>query len=181
MLNKRDLLSALSSTTTKSRVLELAESGKLLIPELLKLSMSKSAPMAFRAAWVLENIEVCYPESFISHYESFIQLYPLQQNNSCKRHYTKIMMSVTSSKRRNVYGSLLRKTNLDDVVEASFIWLSNPETPVAVQVNCMDILFNLKDRYDWIAAELKSFTEFLLRDASAAAQSRGKTILRKLK
>ncbi len=65
------------------------------------------------------------------------------------------------------------------VIDVSAV--ADPGTPVAVQVNCMDVLYNLRGHEDWIADELKQQTEFLLRNASPALLSRGKRILLKLK
>ncbi|HZG70744.1 MAG TPA: hypothetical protein VEY51_04330 [Chondromyces sp.] len=73
-----------------------------------------------------------------------------------------------------------RDFDFEAVGEITFEWLINPETPVAVQANCLDILYNLSSHYDWIRDELVLQTEFLLKKASAAMQSRGKKVLRKL-
>jgi len=51
---------------------------------------------------------------------------------------------------------------------------------VAVKVFCCEILFNLRNRYDWLTDELARKTEFLMKDGSAAMQSRGKKILKQL-
>lgn len=66
-------------------------------------------------------------------------------------------------------------------MEVVFGWLIDPDTPVAVQVNCLDILLNLCSHADWIAEELGTQTRHLLRRGSAAMQSRGKRVLAKLK
>lgn len=71
--------------------------------------------------------------------------------------------------------------DMEPVVEKTFEWLICPRTPVAVRVNCMDILFNLKQEFPWIEEELKAQVTFFLHDGSAAMQSRGKAVLRKLK
>lgn len=183
-MNDEVLLKEISSALTKANTLRLAKEvavSSSSILYLLNASSNAPSPVAFRAAWILENVEAFYPECFILHCPKFIELYPLQQNNSCKRHYTKIMMNITGPRRCKLYATLLKENNVDDIVEATFTWLTDPKTPVAVQVNCMDVLFSLKHRYNWIADELKSSTEFLLKNGSAATQSRGKRILKKLR
>lgn len=183
-MNDDALLKEISSALTKAKVLKLAKDAARSNPSILNLlnaSFSAPSPIAFRAAWILENVEALYPERFHPHCTKFIELYPLQKNNSCKRHYTKIMMNITDAKRNVFYGTVVNENNCESIVEASFTWLTDPKTPVAVQVNCMDILFNLQHHFDWIADELKSYTEFLLKHASAAAQSRGERILKKIK
>jgi len=45
----------------------------------------------------------------------------------------------------------------------------------------MDILLHFAKEQPWIPDELRSQVQFLLKDGSAAVQSRGKRILKKLK
>ena len=61
-----------------------------------------------------------------------------------------------------------------------FEWLINLATPVAVRVNCLDILLNLRNEFPWIKEELQAQIEFYLRDGSPAMQSRGRKILRQV-
>ena len=61
-----------------------------------------------------------------------------------------------------------------------FEWLINPHTPVAVRVNCMDVLYYMSPQFPWIKEELLAQIEFYLKDGSAALQSRGKGLLKKL-
>lgn len=75
----------------------------------------------------------------------------------------------------------LINTHQEQIIETTFDWLIDPQTPVAVKVNCMDILLNFGKEQRWIPDELRSQVQFLLKDGSAAVQSRGKRILMKLK
>ena len=76
---------------------------------------------------------------------------------------------------------LLEKTDLEPVVEASFEWLIDPLSAVAVQANCMDVLYNLRSRYDWIPDELREQIGFLMKSGGPAIQARGKKVLSLLK
>jgi len=69
----------------------------------------------------------------------------------------------------------------EQIIEITFDWLIDSQTPVAVKVNCMDILLHFGKEQPWIPDELSSQVQFLLKDGSAAVQSRGKRILKKLK
>ena len=141
----------------------------------------QDASVAFRAAWALEYIATHYPERFVPVFMDFLFRLPSQGNPSCQRHFTKILMLITHAKAPERYRDLYLRADRERLVETIFGWLIEPQTPVAVQVNCLDILFNMTPEFPWIKDELKQQTEFFLRDGSAAMQSRGKKILAKLK
>jgi len=86
-------------------------------------------------------------------------------------------MRVTSRSAADVYRDHYRQADRERLVETIFGWLIDPETPVAVQVNCMDILFNMRNEFDWLGEELRNQIRFLMRDGSAAMQSRGRKLL----
>ncbi len=179
-MTKEELLKELKQTLTKTKVEKLAGlavKAKDSIEQILGLTFRPEQELAFRAAWILEHIFLANPTGFFEHLTGFVSAYNKQKNLSCQRHYTKIMMEITSGK--VLPGS--EKADFETVVETTFAWLIDDRAPVAVQVNCLDILYNLSSRFDWIKDELKAQTEFFLRDGSAAMQSRGKKILKKLK
>lgn len=165
-IGKKDVLSL------ARRCIEFPDSTKYLI----EFSFHSEQEIAFRSAWVLEYCMMLYPKVMTDHLDYFIEAYPKQNNLSCKRHFTKLMMSLSEPGSHK----LLHKCDLNPVIEATFEWLINPGTPVAVQVNCLDILFNLRSYGDWIESELKAQIEFMLKDGTAAMQSRGKRVLKQL-
>ena len=113
-------------------------------------------------------------DGMIPNLPSFLDKYISQHNNSCL--FTKILVFFSGRERIE----LLNRYELSPVIETTFEWLINSETPVAVQANCLDILFNLRHKCDWVEEELKSQVVFMLRDGTAAMQSRGKKLLEKL-
>lgn len=172
-----------------------AKKAKMSMPNLAKLAADPAIPatrwhalcydqpdasIAFRAAWVLEYIAAHYPQRFMPVFTDFLSRLPAQGNPSCQRHFTKILMMITHPKAPDRYRDTYLCADREHVVETVFGWLIDPQTPVAVQVNCMDILFNMIREFAWITDELKQQTEFFLRDGSAAMQSRGRKILAKL-
>jgi hypothetical protein len=148
---------------------------------LIGLTCDQDSPSTFRAAWILEYLEAKFPHKFLNSVAPFIEKYPLQNNLSCKRHYTKILMHITHKNAHFEYKKAIETINFEPIVEATFEWLINNRTPVAVRVNCLDILYNLSNSYTWITEELKDHTRFLLKNESAAMQSRGKRVLKKIK
>ncbi|HEY1024872.1 MAG TPA: hypothetical protein VGE26_06885 [Sphingobacteriaceae bacterium] len=173
---EEELLKLLEGTMNKTRVQELAEVAVLVdsVSDLLELTFYTKREIAFRAAWVLEHLASLETDRFTEHVPDFLERYLKQGNQSCRRHYTKILMLLL--KRRNSVA-----LNNTGVIDATFEWLIDPQTPVAVKVNCLDILFMLQNQYDWIADELTAQIEFFLKDGSPAMQTRGKKILRQFK
>lgn len=137
--------------------------------------------VAFRAAWILEYIATHCPTRFTAVFSGFMARLSEQRNPSCQRHFTKILMLITSGKAPEPYRDAYAGIDREQAVETVFSWLIDPGTPVAVQVNCMDILFNMSGEFAWISEELKQQIDFFLRDGSHAVQSRGRKILDKLR
>jgi hypothetical protein len=129
---------------------------------------------------VLEQVFYYRWDDFVPFLPDFISGYLIQKNRSCQRHFTKIMMNLTDSELNTEIKHLINE-HQDQIIEITFDWLIDPLTPVAVKVNCMDILLHFAKEQTWIPDELRSQVQFLLRDGSAAVQSRGKRILKKLK
>ncbi len=136
--------------------------------------------IAFYAAYVLEYVATHHPERFIPVFNPFISRLPQQKNFSCQRHFTKILMVITHPNAPELYKEPYSRIDREPLVETIFGWLIDPRTPVAVQANCMDILLHMSREFGWITEELKHQIEYLMRDGSAALQSRGKKILDKL-
>lgn len=171
------LLLEISKPIGKKEVVSLAEKSEWLLAELIKLCLNSNYEAAFRAAWILELAAVNFQERFIEQLDIFFNVYFKLKNQSCQRHFTKILMWLTTGKANR---DCLSARTLENIVETTFEWMIDQQTPVAVRVNCMDILYNLTDEVDWIADELCSQIEFQLKSGSAALQSRGKKVLHKL-
>ena len=169
--------------------------NKIKVPELSALGEDPTVPiaklhdlcydegrtaLAFRAAWLLEYIASRHPNRFLAVADAFLTRLPTQRNASCQRHFTNILRLLTHRRAPVPYQNALLSTDRELLVETVFNWLIDPKTPVAVQANCMDILFQLSHEFTWIRDELEQQIEFLLRDGSAAIQSRGKKTLEKL-
>lgn len=183
-MDEEELIRRLSKVITKNYLADLiglGENDTLPIVELHRLCYKKGRhPVAFRAAWVLEYVASRYPERFMEIVDDFMVRLPQQQNPSCQRHFTKILMEITSPKAPIPYVNAYKKANREQLVEVIFAWLIDGRTPVAVQANCLDVLYQMSGEFTWITEELRQQVAFLLRDGSAAIQSRGKKIAAKL-
>ncbi len=171
------LIQKISKPIGKKEAGDLASKNAGSAHELIKLSLHPDYEIAFRAAWILEQIAFSQDAEFHTLASDFSRVYVKLKNESCQRHYTKIMMHLSLPE--NI-GHQLVGIDLEPIVETTFEWLIDPDTPVAVRVNCMDILYNLRKRYDWISDELGAQIQFQMRDGSAALQSRGKKVLHRL-
>lgn len=180
---------------TLKRRLTVSQANQIRIPDLSVLGEDAAVPMvelhelcydardpklAFRAAWLLEYIATHHPDRFIIVASNFLTRLPTQKNPSCQRHFTNILRRLTHPRALRTYQDALLSTDREQLVETIFNWFIDPRTPVAVQANCMDVLFQLSHEFTWIREELKLQVEFLLRDGSPAIQSRGKKVLEKL-
>jgi hypothetical protein len=143
---------------------------------LLELSLHKQPEIAFRSAWLLEQSVFFDPPNFSGLMEAFAETYVNLENDSAKRHFTKILIYFSDKGRIH----FLKSIDLEFIVEKTLEWLINPNTPVAVQANCMDILYNLRQENDWLQEELKAQLFFILKGGSAALQSRGRKLLKLL-
>jgi hypothetical protein len=179
-MNKDQLLKRLSRALSKADAVKMAKNKACLPGDLIEISFNSQKEVAFRASWVLEQFLYFRLDELLESLPEFIAGYLSQRNRSCQRHYSKIMMYLVDLEPVPEINSIIVK-NKEQIVEITFDWLIDPETPVAVQVNCMDILFPFAKEQFWIHDELRSQVQFLLKDGSAALQSRGKRILKKLK
>jgi len=184
MLTSDELIKEISTTMIKTKVVKLSaiiEKQQFSIKDLIDITFHPDKNIAFRTAWILENLFLQKPESYIENLEYLISRIKDVDNPSCKRHYAKILMHITAPKAPAGIRQKLAEIDLEPVVEQLFDWLIDPKILIAVKVFAAEALFNMRSRYDWIAEELSNQVRFLMRDGTAAIQSRGKKILSKLK
>lgn len=151
--------------------------GKVKCGDLISLCRHQDQQIAFRASWVLEFFAHDKPELFINHLPDFLVLYPKILNQSVQRCFTKILMLLTAKK--FLVAHSISPVIFDECLSASFDWLINPKTPVAVQANALDVIFQLSPYHDWVLEELKVILQDKLVSGSPALTSRAKRILKK--
>lgn len=184
MLTSDELINKISTTLTKTKVVKLSailKKQQFSVKDLIDITFHPDKNIAFRAAWILENLFLQKPESYLGNVDYLISRVNDVDNPSCKRHYAKILMHITASKAAPNIQQKLAGIDLEPVVEQLFDWLIDPKVLIAVKVFAAEALFNVSDRYPWIPEELANQIRFLMRDGTAAIQSRGKKILSRLK
>ena len=145
--------------------------------DLIDITFHPDKNIAFRAAWILENFFLQKPESYLNDIDYMFERIKDIKNESCKRHYAKIVMHITAPKVPSLIKQKIDDIDLEPTVEQFFDWMIDPKVAVAIKVFASHALFNIRHRYPWIAGELKDQIQFLMRNSSAAMQSRGRKLL----
>jgi hypothetical protein len=184
MLTSAQLIQQITSTIGKAKVIELSKILKeqqFALRDLIDITFNENKDIAFRAAWLLENIYLQEPDLYLNDLRYLLKRFPEVNYPSCQRHYAKIMMHITSSKAPAGIQMQLPETDLNPIIERLFDWMIDPQIKIAVKVFASEALFNMRNNYAWIAEELANQIHFLMRDGTAAIQSRGRKILKQLK
>jgi hypothetical protein len=183
MLTSDELIKEISVSISKQKVVKLTgiiNKHQFSIKELIDITFHPDKDIAFRGGWILENLFLQQPEKYTDDLEYLISKIKDITHPSCERHYAKIIMHITSPKAAVCIQQKLATIDLEKVVEQMFDWMIDPKVLIAVKVFAAQALFNLRLRYTWIAEELTNQIEFLMRNGSAAIQSRGKKLLYEL-
>lgn len=145
--------------------------------DLLDISLEKDKVVSFRAAWVFETIVLKDSRLLEGLLPQFFGNIRMQKNWSCLRSYSKILMYLTADK-NTVYP--LSQDIEEELIEYAFQWVIDPKCPVAVLVNCLDILNNLSKKHSWIKEELLAQIHYFQQmKPSPALLSRTNRILKK--
>lgn len=143
---------------------------------LLAYSYHSDNQVSFRAAWLLEHVCIQQPALISSICNVLINRLSEQNHWGTIRSYTKIVMLAT-----DVKTAIPHTSDQEEVlIEQCFNWLINPSCPVAVVVNCFDILYNLRKKNPWIEDELKAQIQHLLKNPTPALASRANRILKRI-
>lgn len=182
-MDKTQLIKQINATIGKLKVLEL---GKILkeqkfnLRDLVEITLHPEPDIAFRATWILENVFLENPEIYLPDLEFILSKINAVKAPGSKRHYAKIVMHITDHKAPTIIKDKVQTIDFEPVIEQLFDWMIDPKIKIAVKAFAAEALFNLRHRYDWIAEELANQLQFLMRDGTAAIQSRGKKLLKEL-
>jgi len=147
------------------------------IKDVIRLTFYPEKEIAFRAAWLLENLVLTKPLRFIDDLDYLIAQFFKIKNKSCQRHYAKILMHLTGPKMDKAVKAKIEAMNMEPVVERCFDLIINPKSPVAVKVFSCQVLFNLRTRYNWIPEMLTDQIRILMNGGKPAIQSKGRALL----
>jgi hypothetical protein len=183
-MKKTRLIVNLNHTLTKheiNKILNSKHTELFNIKELIDLTFNEVKQVAFRAAWILENIYISYPDRFIPTAVYFLDRFTVQDNLSCRRHYGKILALMTSKKASPTVKEIIDNYQTDHLVETVFSWLIDQKVPVAIKSHGLNILANLSAKHPWIKEELLATMDFLVDKESVGFYSKVKLIRKQLK
>lgn len=179
-IDQDGLLRHISETIGKSKVLKLIDilyNRMFDVKDVIKLTFHPEKEIAFRAAWILENLLLTNPLRFIDDLDHLVAQFLKIKNKSCLRHYTKILMHLTGPKIDKAIKAKMENMDMEPVVERCFDLIIDPKVPVAVKVFACQVLFNLRIRYNWITEILTEQIRILMNGGKPAIQSKGRALL----
>lgn len=182
-MDQKQLLERLTHDIGKVKILELAgvlHQEDFNLRDLIAITFKADKDVAFRAAWLLENVFLQYPERYINDLPYLLSLITKVKHPGPQRHYAKIVMHITEPAAAQIIKEKISALNLEPVIEQLFDWIIAPKVKIAVKAFAAEALFNLKDRYPWVKDELAQQLQFLMRNGSAAIQATGKKLLKQL-
>jgi hypothetical protein len=183
MLTADELIKEISATIGKLKVLKLSailKKQQFALRDLIDITFNPDKNVAFRAAWILENLFLQKPDSYIDDLDYLLSRIKDITNPGCKRHYAKIIMHITLSKAPLGIQQKMAGTDLEPIIEQLFDWMIDPKVRIAAKVFAAQALFNIRHGYPWITEELANQIQFLMRNGSPAIQSKGKKLLSEL-
>ena len=147
------------------------------IKDLIRLTFVPEKEIAFRAAWILENLVLSKPHRFIDDLDYLVSQFFRVKNKSCQRHYSKIIMHLTDAGMDKAIKQQLETMDMEPVIERCFDLLINAKTPVAVKVCCSQVLFNLRIRHPWISEVLTDQITIMMNGGKPSIQAKGRKLL----
>lgn len=147
------------------------EADLTLFPYLVQYSFSKEEVLAFRSSWIMDKTAERNPDVATSSdaVTSLIQKTPFETNYSviraCLRMLTRYELQIN---------------DCGELVNSCFEWLSALNTPIAVKVHAMQLLYKFTIQEPALKNELSIIIEEQMPVGSAGFKARGKRILKQL-
>ena len=142
---------------------------ELKFGELMELLFHAKAPLPQRAAWVVTHLADKHPELCLPYIEQLI-------TNLEKFDHTGIHRCLL----RVIAETVVPESLQGQLYDLCYRWLLDKHTPIAVKVNCMQILFNISEAEPDLKHELRLLIEEMIDHESAAIKSRSRYLMEKL-
>jgi hypothetical protein len=178
--NRDELLRHIAETIGKNKVLKLTDilyNRKFAANDLIALTFYPKKEIAFRAAWILENLVLAHPLEYLDAFGQVCAGFPQITNKSVLRHYTKIIMHFTAPGADKQVKERLKLIDMEQVIERCFELLIDKNTPVAVRAFASQVLFNLRLRHSWIAEVLTDQVKIMMDGGKPGIQAKGRKLL----
>jgi hypothetical protein len=139
------------------------------LPILWDTVVSASYPYNARAMWVFELICTSNDTIFNQYLDTMAAFFPISENEAVNRMIAKLLMLKDVPEKYE-----------GEVLNTAFERLVDKKLPIAVRVNCMQIVFNLSKKYPEIEFELRGIIENEIAHGMPAFKNRGGKILQQL-
>ena len=150
-----------------------------LFPDLLHIAFDTEDKNHFKACWILELVCEAKIEWLRDYISEFCTILPKIKNDSAKRPMSKICLFAV--KHNSKEPDFINSEQLQQITEACFDWLINPNEKVATKVYAIRTLYQLGKNNEWIHPELQPRLENDFQNHTAAYKAVAKEVLQKLR
>ncbi len=126
------------------------------------LSNKKAQQLTFRAAYTLEYICFNHAEIFAPYLERFMEDFPHCVNHSARRSFAKSMAHILKSHTPT-------QRHAEAIAQSAALWISEPNTKVAVMVWSINVLALLRPRIEWLDDDAWSDIEAVIMKSPSPA------------
>lgn len=148
-----------------------------LLTDLLQIAFDTQDKSHHKACWTLELVMEAKIEWLTPYLDAFCNALSGYRQEGAIRSISKICLFAVT---RHQKEKLLEPKNLEQITEACFDWLIDPEGKVAAKAYAMRALFIIGKNEDWIYPELQRILSEDSMKHTAAYQSAAKDILRRI-
>lgn len=163
------LLISGNSRASTDFVVGLIKQKPELLDEVWNIYMKLQDPISRRAAWILDTLSEAENYWLTPYVEELIGAMPAFTHDAYKRHGLRILSHQKIPE--HLQGQL---------VSICFDWLLSLESPVAVKMYCIKILYDLSLTIPAIRNELIDTIEFQVQEGTSGFQSIAKKTLKQL-
>ncbi|HEY9196567.1 MAG TPA: hypothetical protein VIM77_09890, partial [Mucilaginibacter sp.] len=125
-MTKTELIKQITAIIGKPKVLELSrilKEQRFALDDMIDITFHADKAVSFRAVWILENVFLTDPESYLPSLNYLIERFKDVKHQSCMRHYAKIIMHITAPDAPASLQIKLKEIDFEPVVEQLFDWM----------------------------------------------------------
>lgn len=169
-MNLEQILSEYYSKTITQKVVDELIAHPEGITELIQLFQGKNQHISNYAGWIISYLGESNQQLIKNHLSVIIQKLENKEHNAAQiRNVFRTLQFIVIPQQHEGY-----------VLTKGFEFLNNSNSPIAVKVFAMTVIFNLSNKYPEIQNELKLSLENQFEHASPGFKSRATKILKKL-
>ncbi|PRZ00094.1 hypothetical protein [Marinilabilia salmonicolor] len=152
-----------------SQVVDYLFSSPEEIPQLIGLTKHRKKKTAWRAAWVIDHLNMQKPGVVAPFYPEIIQILKSTSFDGVRRSLLKVML-----------GAPVEKRDDGELLDLCFRWIVSPDIPIAVRVYSMQYVHDLLPEYPELKNEFRHSLLLALDDQSKGVKARAGRILSSL-